>query len=534
MTDRTGFRFGAHVMKSENVSSSTAALALPGRGLKSQAYVDHDELSSPPPSDAEGRILRVDFRYTLFFVGSINTRDCTATIKFGVVLYWTDSRLAGFESAILPATLWGPDLYLRNGVGGVLKECEQFAVTDVAIGRLKRILNFEATIVLPMDLSAFPFDTQSVRPELVSISHWSQCAGPRFGSLAHGQSYTLHPVSRANEGRLIWMMWDGRMPEWELHSYAIQTVCSHHLAGFVLMLLCLDLYVTRKHGFYFEKVLLPLIALTYGSFLLHLVPPQDIQDRMNGMFTLFLAAFALLYVITDHLPRLDFLTAIDKAVYLTLGTLLWLGLESWIVYRIHESEQLEATRAVEVTRGSMTLASRVDAILCWSVFVLYSMSMGLLFLPGYTTMKATVQEMSVRLADRQYTVDIIDDDGNADIFACGLVHGGKLKTGLYALDALHAATTNVVHFAKLMRGIVGVLPAKGDSHVSDGHTFHPMEQGDGEDSGHRSLQTLHEARHSQVNAVAFDVNSRLSTQMDMHAFSDGTLPVRKDDRRTVA
>lgn len=253
MTDRTGFRFGAHVMKSENVSSSTAALALPGRGLKSQAYVDHDELSSPPPSDAEGRILRVDFRYTLFFVGSINTRDCTATIKFGVVLYWTDSRLAGFESAILPATLWGPDLYLRNGVGGVLKECEQFAVTDVAIGRLKRILNFEATIVLPMDLSAFPFDTQSVRPELVSISHWSQCAGPRFGSLAHGQSYTLHPVSRANEGRLIWMMWDGRMPEWELHSYAIQTACSHHLAGFVLMLLCLDLYVTRKHGFYFEK-----------------------------------------------------------------------------------------------------------------------------------------------------------------------------------------------------------------------------------------------------------------------------------------
>ena len=38
-------------------------------------------------------------------------------------------------------TLWGPDLWLRNSVGGVDVEYEQFVVVGVEEGRLKRIIN---------------------------------------------------------------------------------------------------------------------------------------------------------------------------------------------------------------------------------------------------------------------------------------------------------------------------------------------------------------------------------------------------------
>lgn len=84
---------------------------------------------------------------------------------------------------------------------------------------MKRILNFEATVITPMDLRNFPFDNQVLSPEWVSISHWKQFDGARFGSLPKGQSYRLRPVSRPDEGKVLMMFFNGRIPEWELHSY---------------------------------------------------------------------------------------------------------------------------------------------------------------------------------------------------------------------------------------------------------------------------------------------------------------------------
>ena len=61
---------------------------------------------------------------------------------------------------------------------------------------MKRILNYEAVIAVPMDLHKFPFDIQKLTPEFVSISHWMQYDETRASSLPHGQSYALRPVSR--------------------------------------------------------------------------------------------------------------------------------------------------------------------------------------------------------------------------------------------------------------------------------------------------------------------------------------------------
>lgn len=39
-------------------------------------------------------------------------------------------------------------------------------------------------------------------------------------------------------------------------------------------------------------------------------------------------------MISEHLPRLDFFTVIDWAINITMLILLWLGVESWIVYQV--------------------------------------------------------------------------------------------------------------------------------------------------------------------------------------------------------
>jgi hypothetical protein len=96
-----------------------------------------------PPLGLDGNPLVVNYRLTVFHLGRVDTREQTSSIKMGVVLYWTDPRMIGWTSPVLPPTLWGPELYLRNALGGVQIEYEQFVVTNVQEGRMKRIINCE-------------------------------------------------------------------------------------------------------------------------------------------------------------------------------------------------------------------------------------------------------------------------------------------------------------------------------------------------------------------------------------------------------
>lgn len=150
-----------------------------------------------------------------------------------------------------------------------------------------------------MDLSNFPFDIQTIRAELVSISHWSQCDCARKGSLAQGQSYALRPVTRPGEGQLMWMMWDGHITEWLLHSWTIEKTTSKHVAGFVMSLLNVELHIHRQYRFYYSKVLLPLVMLTGGAFMVQLLPASALPERLELVFTMFLTAFALQYAACD-------------------------------------------------------------------------------------------------------------------------------------------------------------------------------------------------------------------------------------------
>ena len=111
---------------------------------------EQEENLTLPPLGEDGKLLEVDFRITVFHVGKVDTREQTALVRMGIVLYWTDPRMAGWSSPVLPSTLWGPELWLRNAMGGTNIEYEQFVVVDVAEGRMKRILNYEAEIIVPM------------------------------------------------------------------------------------------------------------------------------------------------------------------------------------------------------------------------------------------------------------------------------------------------------------------------------------------------------------------------------------------------
>ena len=321
---------------------------------------------------------------TVFHVGKVDTREQTSFVRMGIVMYWTDPRMVGWSSPILPPTLWGPELWLRNAMGGVSIEYEQFVVFDVDEGRMKRILNYEATIITPMNLVNFPFDVQRLQPEWVSISHWRQLDGGRFGSLPHGQSYQLVPIRRKNEGAFLMMFFSGQINEWLLHSYTTSVSSSKNPAGFTLTLVSVQFHLVRRYQYYLTKIVVPLCFLAVCSHLIHFLPCAELGDRLANTFTMFLAAFALLYVVGETVPRVDFLTTIDRIIYLSLFVLCWLGLESAILYYLEQ--------------GGFAHSTWLDRGLGVASLLVFAGSVGLLVVPAIWR-----QDADVRAIERAQT-----------------------------------------------------------------------------------------------------------------------------------
>ena len=88
----------------------------------------------------------------------------------------------------------------------------------------------------------------------------------------------------------------------------------------------------RRSGFYVYKVLMINVIMTVWSWCVFWLPPEDISARMDISLTLFLASVAFLFVVSDKLPKVDFLTSLDKIILFSFGLLFLSALESFVAF----------------------------------------------------------------------------------------------------------------------------------------------------------------------------------------------------------
>ena len=122
------------------------------------------------------------------------------------------------------------------------------------------------------------------------VHHTEKIDGQRHGSLPHGQSYCLQPVSRADEGSFLFLLWSGDISEWELHSYTVRLRSSLNPAGFYVTSVKLTFHVFRLYEHYLYKLFIPCIILTLAAFCLQLIPIESdsgLGDRIQCAFTMF-------------------------------------------------------------------------------------------------------------------------------------------------------------------------------------------------------------------------------------------------------
>ncbi len=94
--------------------------------------------------------------------------------------------------------------------------------------------------------------------------------------------------------------------------------------------------MARNTSYYFWKVMFITYLLTFLSWTQYSIPPNQFSDRMSIILTLFLAsvAFLFLFVIGDALPKIPYLTLMDKFLFGNFLALFIIGCENAIVNHI--------------------------------------------------------------------------------------------------------------------------------------------------------------------------------------------------------
>jgi len=93
----------------------------------------------------------------------------------------------------------------------------------------------------------------------------------------------------------------------------------------------------RRSGFYLWRVLLIIVFITVMSWVTFAMDPTDgFANRMNIVVTLFLSIVAFLFAIADNLPKVPYLTFMDKVITLSFIWLFLTAVENFVVYLLHE------------------------------------------------------------------------------------------------------------------------------------------------------------------------------------------------------
>jgi hypothetical protein len=353
----------------------------PGDG----AADDVDWRAPPPPAEG-GEIPVVNMRWTVSKLQDIDTVNSSACIDITITFYWTDPRVRGLDD--LPHDLWGPCVYLRSNCNAVGQEfnseIQPAKIRDQHSCRLQRRQTFEGIIHNIMDLNDFPFDTDKIKVAFYTASHWQ--GHPSGEPIARGSStsraYALRPVE---EGKGEWVggWWNGRLAEFECVgiSTTIEEVPQTSVSGVERTNISLSFCIRRKATYYFWKVLMPLFLLTALSSSTFGFAVDDFAGRSGNVATYFLAAFAMLYVVGEALPKTDFLTKVDEAIVLTTLTLASTGLASRVFVWAHEEYGEETAKSW----------NRQTAI--WSL-VFYVGCTCAIFLPAWMRQRQRVVEWS--------------------------------------------------------------------------------------------------------------------------------------------
>jgi len=327
--------FFAFIMLFVSIASTSEALTLGESNCDIHRAL---QLTRPDPN---GPPTVVDIDLFVIDVSQIKDADQTFQTDFFITIKWKDPRLSKAalgrslkHCRILLDEIWNPALNLVN-IGGKVQKIydEKVAVDDE--GNVKYVQRGIGPLLSPFNLEKFPFDKQ-----ILPIT---------FVSLEHGPDEVILNVKTEESGireKLSIVGWHID-PEITFETYTENSPRFGKLSLFKY-----KMTAERQSNYFVWVVMFSLSLIVMMAWSVFWIDPSELGPQIGISTATVIALIAFRFAISNDLPRIPFLTVMDKFIlFSTLLIFLALG-ESIIVSKIARG-------------GNVSLARRIDEHARW-------------------------------------------------------------------------------------------------------------------------------------------------------------------------
>lgn len=294
---------------------------------------------APPRPGAESGPTKVTYAVWIGDVTKIDSVEQTFSANFMVLMRWHDPRLKHDGPGVKEFDLddvWHPRLLLTNDGGDSstsLPEKVDVTPDGTVLFRQRYIGGFTQ----PLNLRAFPFDTETFRVRIVMLG-----SRPEDLALAPDPD-TVSMGWRSGVG----MNRTLTMQDWRVLSASTNSEPFHVAPGLELASFTFEFTARRNSRHFVIKVILPLILIVAMSWAVFWIEPNDASTQFGISITAMLTLIAYRFAIDGDVPKLPYLTRLDAFVLMSTVLVFLSMIEVMVTTKFANRERLDFARTID-------------------------------------------------------------------------------------------------------------------------------------------------------------------------------------------
>ena len=328
------------------------------------------------PKDDEPPTLRVELKFCIDEISSIDMLNGTMAAKVWIGLAWNDPRLR--NKTDFPEGCWQPSVVLHNRAGtDFVYEEKETKITDSESGQCYRLSYGEGNFACAFDLHEYPFDSQKLSFVVRTISMHAVNSKLKsnpvrfedYGSMAK-RVYPKDPSPRV----LYFdddFKFEKALVDWTFQSLTLDNTNKLERMKHKkdqrngvddAQLMTVEVKVQREFAYCLNTMVTVLVMLSsFTLSALKMDPIGNFTGRMTYLLTVFLAIVAFAFVIANNTPSTPYLTVLDKLTSASYALTTFVGLETLVVALVAEVIGAEEEDAGNV-RDRLQLCDRVAVL----------------------------------------------------------------------------------------------------------------------------------------------------------------------------
>ncbi len=274
-----------------------------------------------PASNKTREARRVKVNFFINSISNVNDETGTYDVDFWLDLFWNDPTLNGKNlDAVDTTKLWQPQVALVNSRSRTVL-FQGFDNSLEPDTNVRLSYRFVATLFNKFDLHRFPFDQQNFVIKLESDQYESNTVIFDFLALEEPPPPSEKPlVETIPAGKYLasevaiegWTLRETKIvQQLRLFAYDKSTWSQFRI----------EVTGARKPGSYLWRIFLILAFLMLLGWVVFLVDLKELRYRLLLLFTLVLAVVTFNFTMVQILPRLTYLTLIDRDLLTCYGLL---------------------------------------------------------------------------------------------------------------------------------------------------------------------------------------------------------------------